>query len=82
MDKDKTTSLSEVLNQQMEIYFRKINPNEPKSHLFSLVIHEVEQTLIKKTLEYTGGNRSKAAKILGINRNTLNSKIMGLNRAK
>ena len=38
-------------------------------------LQEVERTLILKTLEDTGGNRSRAAEILGINRRTLQNKL-------
>ncbi len=36
---------------------------------------QVERVLILKTLEDTGGNRSRAAEILGINRRTLQNKL-------
>gem|GEM_PF-1050401 len=50
-------------------------------NLYALVLESVESILIEKTMEYTGGNRSKAAQILGINRNTLSHKMKkyGLN---
>ena len=38
-------------------------------------LNEVERALILKTLEETGGNRSRAAEILGINRRTLLNKL-------
>jgi two-component system response regulator HydG len=38
-------------------------------------LEEVEKALILKTLEETGGNRSRAAEILGINRRTLLNKL-------
>ena len=38
-------------------------------------LDEVEKALILKTLEETGGNRSRAAEILGINRRTLLNKL-------
>jgi two-component system response regulator HydG len=38
-------------------------------------LHEVEKALILKTLEDTGGNRTRAAEILGINRRTLQIKL-------
>lgn len=38
-------------------------------------LEEVERALILKTLEETGGNRSRAAEILGINRRTLLNKL-------
>jgi two-component system response regulator HydG len=38
-------------------------------------LQEVEKALILKTLEDTGGNRTRAAEILGINRRTLQNKL-------
>lgn len=43
--------------------------------LYRTTIGATEKALIEKTLERTFGNQIKAAKILGINRNTLRSKI-------
>ncbi|MGD8562700.1 MAG: sigma-54 dependent transcriptional regulator [Desulfarculaceae bacterium] len=40
-----------------------------------LTVREMEQVLIEKTLEATGGNRTQAAKMLGITRKTLQNKI-------
>lgn len=42
---------------------------------FGISVYEVEKALISKTLEDTGGNRSRAAEILGINRRTLQIKL-------
>jgi DNA-binding NtrC family response regulator len=39
------------------------------------VVELLERTLIEKTLERTGGNRSAASKMLGIHRNTLQRKM-------
>jgi DNA-binding NtrC family response regulator len=38
-------------------------------------IEILEKTLITRTLEKTGGNRSEASKRLGIHRNTLQKKV-------
>jgi two-component system nitrogen regulation response regulator GlnG len=43
--------------------------------LYNIIITRVEAPLIKMVLDRTGRNQSKAAKILGINRNTLKKKI-------
>jgi DNA-binding protein Fis len=39
----------------------------------------MEKSLIEKALEYTFGNQITAAKLLGINRNTIRTKIKKLN---
>ena len=46
--------------------------------LFKTIVEAVEKPLIEKALERTYGNQLKAAKILGINRNTLRTKIKKL----
>ncbi|MBI5124406.1 MAG: hypothetical protein HZA72_03205 [Candidatus Omnitrophica bacterium] len=46
--------------------------------LYDYIIREVERPLIEYALERTWGNQLRAAKILGINRNTMRSKIKKL----
>ena len=49
---------------------------EPGIHFpLGISLQEAERALIFKTLEDTGGNRSRAAEILGINRRTLQIKL-------
>ncbi len=49
---------------------------EPGVHFpLGISLQEAERALIFKTLEDTGGNRSRAAEILGINRRTLQIKL-------
>jgi two-component system nitrogen regulation response regulator GlnG len=50
-----------------------------KRDLYRIVLSAVERPLIEMVLERTFGNQIRAAKILGINRNTLRSKIKKLN---
>jgi two-component system nitrogen regulation response regulator GlnG len=47
-------------------------------NLYDMVIPEVERSLILMILKETNGNQIKAAKLLGINRNTLRTKIKKL----
>ena len=47
----------------------------PASGMAGLPLEEIEKTAISQTLRETGGNKSEAAKILGITRTTLNNKI-------
>ncbi|MBN2582276.1 MAG: hypothetical protein JXL80_04350 [Planctomycetes bacterium] len=46
--------------------------------LYRRVIRMVERSLIRSTLERSGGCQIKAARMLGINRNTLRSKMQQL----
>jgi len=49
-----------------------------KGEIYRVVIGGIEKSLIEKALEYTSGNQITAAKLLGINRNTIRSKIKKL----
>lgn len=48
---------------------------EKAGRLYKFLLEIVEKELIENVLRRTHGNQLKAAKILGINRNTLHSKI-------
>ena len=55
-------------------YFATLNGDRP-GDLYDLVMGEVEEPLFKAVMDYTGGNQSQAAGILGINRGTLRKKL-------
>ena len=46
--------------------------------LYATVIKEAESAVIRKIMNMTYRNKKQAAKILGISRNTLNTKIKNL----
>lgn len=52
--------------------------NEKKGVLYKSVLEVVEKSLIEHILERTEGNQLKAARILGMNRNTIRAKIKKL----
>jgi DNA-binding protein Fis len=52
--------------------------NEKKGILYKSVLKEIEKPLLEQTLERCEGNQLKASRILGINRNTMRSKIRKL----
>ena len=47
--------------------------------IYRSVINDTERMLIEKVLQRTSGNQFWAARVLGLNRNTLRSKIKKLN---
>lgn len=55
-------------------YFKSLNGDRP-GDLCELVLGEVEEPLFKAVMDYTHGNQSQAAGILGINRGTLRKKL-------
>jgi len=55
-------------------YFKNLNGHRP-ADIYKLVMGEVEPPLLKSVLEYSEGNQTVAAEILGINRATLRKKL-------
>ena len=49
--------------------------SQPAEGLYALVLREVESPLLREVLAWYGGNQSKAAAALGINRATLRKKL-------
>lgn len=72
--------ISAVVEKLVNDYLTAQNNNITDSNLYEVVIKEVEKPLLRQTLQAVHGNKAKAAKILGINRNTLHKKLsdMGL----
>ncbi len=60
--------------EALDQYFSTLNGDRP-GDLYDLVIGEVERPLFKAVLDFTDGNQSQAAGILGINRGTLRKKL-------
>ena len=58
----------------LENYFATLNGDRP-GDLYDLVMGEVERPLFQAVMNYTDGNQSQAAGILGINRGTLRKKL-------
>jgi Fis family transcriptional regulator, factor for inversion stimulation protein len=70
--------LSTLTGEALDGYFMKLNGHKP-GDLYQLVIGEVEKPLFRAVLDYTNGNQSEAAEILGINRGTLRKKLRSYN---
>jgi DNA-binding protein Fis len=58
--------------------FKDILLREKDGALYKSILSEIEKPLIESVLERTEGNQFKAARILGINRNTIRAKIKKL----
>lgn len=73
-DNSGNKSLHKHTEDALEVYFESLNGDRP-GDLYELVIGEVERPLFKAVLDYTQGNQSQAAGILGLNRGTLRKKL-------
>jgi Fis family transcriptional regulator len=68
------SALSNHVATELDHYFESLNGHKP-ANLYSMVIQEVEAPLLEAVMDYTQGNQTHAAAILGINRATLRKKL-------
>jgi two-component system nitrogen regulation response regulator GlnG len=71
-------ALREALLDRLAREFDSAKPALPTPGLYDRLLEEIERPLIEETLRATGGNQIRAASVLGLNRNTLRKKILGL----
>ncbi|MCX7793270.1 MAG: hypothetical protein N2257_02520 [Thermodesulfovibrionales bacterium] len=67
-------TLEEFLSEKLKKYIKEMTRLE-RSNLYDTVMSEVEKALIKIVIDSTEGNQLRAAKTLGISRNTLREKL-------
>jgi len=67
-------SIEDFIGKKLDIFFLKLGDCDADG-LYDVVIKQVERPLIQKALQWAKGNQLKASRVLGINRNTLRSKI-------
>src|SRR3546814_18437115 len=68
-------SLGSAVEHHLRSYFAAHEDGLPASGLYDRILREVERPLIELSLAATNGNQIRAAKLLGVNRNTLRKKI-------
>ena len=71
-------NLSELVERHLSNYFASFGKELPPPGLYDRVIRQVEQPLLSAALAATRGNQIRAAELLGLNRNTLRSRIKAL----
>jgi DNA-binding protein Fis/PAS domain-containing protein len=71
-------NLGQAVEHHLKAYFDAHRGGLPATGLYGRVLREVEGPLISLSLEATRGNQLKAARLLGLNRNTLRKKIRKL----
>ncbi len=70
----KNQPLHDSVRQALESYFVQLKGQSP-NNLYELVLAEVEVPLIQAVMEFTRGNQSRAAILLGLSRGTLRKKL-------
>ena len=72
---NRTTDIAHCIEQNLHQYFRTLD-GEPAANVYSMVLRQVEKPMLQVVMAQCGGNQSKAADMLGINRNTLRKKLL------
>jgi len=67
----------ELVNAILPRFVREAAPAE-SGRLYRSVMTRIELPLLRQALELSGGNQLKAARLLGINRNTLRKRLRHL----
>ena len=66
--------LRDCVERTLDAYFKTLD-GHATCDLYRLVIGQTEQALLKAVMDYAGGNQSRAAELLSINRGTLRKKL-------
>jgi two-component system, NtrC family, nitrogen regulation response regulator GlnG len=70
--------LGEAIEQHLARHFASYGHALPPDGLYDRILAEFERPLLRLTLAAVRGNQLKAARLLGINRNTLRKKLTDL----
>jgi Fis family transcriptional regulator len=62
------------VEKSLDDYFRRLDGEQPHG-VYDMVIGNVERSLLSLIMHRVGGNQTHAADMLGLNRNTLRSKL-------
>ena len=67
-------AIGHSVEKSLDEYFRKLDGEQPHG-IYDMVIANVERSMLAPILHRAGGNQSQAAEMLGMNRNTLRTKL-------
>ena len=67
-------TLRELTGEAVLDYCRALDGHRPTG-LYDMVVSEVESALLESVMAYAGGNQTRAARMLGIDRGTLRTKL-------
>ncbi len=72
--KTSAVSLRKKVAEFMQQYFSQLHGEKP-CNIHEFFLDEVEEPLLIKVMQYVKDNQSEAARVLGISRGTLRSKL-------
>ena len=67
--------VAKYVRKAVDDYFKDLDGENPSCAVYDMVMNCVEKPLIEAVLQHAGGNQTRAAELLGLNRNTLRKKI-------
>lgn len=70
--------MSTLVLEAVQRLLRGAQPDDPENSHYQEALSWVETPLIQEAIRVTGGNRAKAAQLLGIHRNTLRTKLKSM----
>ena len=73
-----TCELANSVKLSLEQYFKDLD-GQPPHAVYDMVLSCIEKPLLEHIMQHASGNQSKAAEILGLNRNTLRKKLQQYN---
>lgn len=71
---ERENELSLTVRKMMKQYFKDLDGEKP-SGIYNMVVNCVEKPLLEVVMYHAQGNQTRAAELLGINRNTLRKKL-------
>lgn len=71
-------TLGDCMASSTRRYLADLHGTPCREGLYARMLREVELPLLREVLEWSGGNQSRAAEVLGIHRATLRKKLREL----
>ncbi len=67
--------IAKQVRKAVNDYFKDLDGEDPSCGVYDMVMCCAEKPLIETVLFHAGGNQTRTAELLGINRNTLRKKM-------
>ena len=69
-----SSEIGRSVEKSLDEYFRRLDGEAPHG-IYDMVIGSVERSMLASIMHRVGGNQTQAADMLGMNRNTLRTKL-------
>ena len=71
----KKQNIAQCIEHNLQQYFKDLDGETPCG-VYDMVLHQVELTMLRCVMEQCERNQTRAASMLGLNRNTLRKKLI------